>query len=144
MKRSYVWRPGIALLLIGLLSFPMISLAEDGKWTRRADMPTPRGFFSASSVDGKIYATGGWAGGAAFSVVEAYDPALDVWLKKADMPTPRSSVSTADVNGRIYAVGGWTDLLPAVPTTEEYDPAADGWGRRQICPQQESSSLSLL
>lgn len=43
-------------------------------WTRKADMPTARGFLSASAVNGKIYAIGGWMlPNVYLSTVEEYD-----------------------------------------------------------------------
>ncbi|MFQ6042248.1 MAG: hypothetical protein ACE5PV_15440 [Candidatus Poribacteria bacterium] len=46
-------------MLIGVLSFSSISLAEEDKWTKKADMPTARADMRASVVDGKIYVIGG-------------------------------------------------------------------------------------
>lgn len=45
-------------------------------WTKKTDMPTPRGWLSSSEVNGKICAIGGWNnnGTALASVVEEYDP----------------------------------------------------------------------
>jgi N-acetylneuraminic acid mutarotase len=44
------------------------------RWTRKADMPTARGFLSASAVNGKIYAIGGWMlPNVYLSTVEEYD-----------------------------------------------------------------------
>src|SRR5262249_39825818 len=36
---------------------------EQDRWTRRAPMPTPRGFLGAGAVAGKVYAVGGRVGG---------------------------------------------------------------------------------
>ena len=46
-------------------------------WTRKADMPTARGFLSAATVDGKIYVIGGIQDltAASFSTLEVFDPA---------------------------------------------------------------------
>ena len=63
-------------------------------WTRKSDMPTPRGFLSTSLVNGKIYAIGGWDGINPISTVEAYGPQTDIWTRKVDMPTPRSDLTT--------------------------------------------------
>ena len=89
------------------------------RWTRAADLPTPRSVMSSSVVDGRIYVMGG-----AFhrgptssteellravrilSVVEVYDPASGRWTRAADLATPRGWFSTSVVNGKVYAVGG--------------------------------------
>jgi hypothetical protein len=92
-------------------------------WTRKADMPTGRTYFSTSVVNGKIYAIGGLTSGIAnhVSPVEEYDPATDTWTRKADIPTARSGLTTSAVNGRIYAIGGWVGSSKVLSTVEEYD-----------------------
>ena len=106
------------------------------QWTRKADMPTPRYYFSTSVVDRKIFAIGGETqmekgefGDRALSKVEMYDPATDTWTQKADMPTPRSYLSTSVMDGKIYAMGGllYTNEQPRLETVEVYDPATDRW-----------------
>ncbi len=82
------------------ISLPSVSLAQEDKWTTKADMPTPRFALSTSVVDGKIYAIGGWISSLR-PVVEAYDPATDRWTKKADMPMPTFDHSATVVNGKI-------------------------------------------
>ena len=47
-------------------------------WTKKADMPTARGWLSTSAVNGKIYAIGGSLGGGRFiNIVEEYNPTTD-------------------------------------------------------------------
>ncbi len=91
-------------------------------WTKKADMPTPRGIFSTSVVNGKIYAIGGY-NGAFLPTVEAYDPVTNSWTRKADMPTARSNLSAGTVNGKIYAIGGLPipGFSNALSVVEEYD-----------------------
>ena len=57
-KRNFVWILAI-LMFSGLLSSAEMSLAAEGFWTKKADMPTERFGFSASVVDGRIYVIGG-------------------------------------------------------------------------------------
>jgi N-acetylneuraminic acid mutarotase len=127
MKKSQLT---YALIFI-LLTLPYISPAEEDTWTRKADMPTPRGGPASSVVNGKIYVIGGGREGP-FSTVEEYDPATDTWTRKADMPTPRAHLSTSVVNGRIYAIGGSDGAY--LSTVEEYDPAADMWVKKADMP----------
>jgi hypothetical protein len=117
-QHSRTVRALVSVLALGLAS---VSLAREGIWTQKADMPTRRYVLSSSVVDGIIYAIGGDAGSRA-SAVEAYDPVTDTWTKVADMPTARSGLATSAVNGRIYAIGGWTGGGAAISTVEEYDP----------------------
>ena len=109
------------------------------KWTEKADMPTARYVLSASSVNGKIYAIGGWAGRAkgTRSTVEEYDPVTDTWTQKANMPTARSGLSTSVVNGKIYAIGGGQPAK-VFSTMEMYDPVTDKWTRKADMPTARS------
>jgi N-acetylneuraminic acid mutarotase len=140
MKRHIVWILA-ALVAIVLLSLASISPAEAGEWTRKADMPTARDRHSASVVNGRIYAIGGWGTrwGAGFGsdAVEEYDPVNDKWKKRTPMPTLRYEFSTSAVNGRIYAIGGW-DMAKNIflSSVEEYDPAADTWTKKTDMPTE--------
>jgi len=121
---------------------------ETDTWTRKADMPTPRGSLCTAVVNGKIYAIGGvtgmaGGGGSLVSVVEEYDPVTDTWTKKsAKMPTPRSIFSISVVNGKIYAIGGEDRNMNVnnivnpcgVSTVEEYDPIKDVWTKKADMP----------
>ena len=109
MKRNIVIL-AIALILTGLLGFSSISLAQGGKWEKKADMPTARQFLSASAVNGLIYAMGGQD---AFddhlrrlATVEVYNPATDTWKKGTDMLAPRSQFATAVVDGKNLRLWG--------------------------------------
>lgn len=126
------------------------------QWTRKADMPTARSYFSTSVVDGKIFAIGGEAqmekdefGDRALSKVEMYDPETDTWERRADMPTPRSAASTSVVDGKIYAIGGeqtkkikrytgHVNKIKVLPTVEMYDPLTDTWTRKTDMPTPRS------
>ena len=112
---------------------PLAPPGEEGKWTRKADMPIARAGLSASVVNGKIYVIGGGKD-EAFSIVEEYNPATNTWARKADMPTPRFSLSTSVVNGKIYAIGGGNDPGVTLSTVEEYNPAVDTWTKKADMP----------
>jgi N-acetylneuraminic acid mutarotase len=107
-------------------------------WTRKTDIPTPRGYLSASAVNGKIYAIGGRAGTfqnpIELSTVEEYDPATDTWTKKSDLPNVRYFLSTSVVDDKVYAVGGG----PNGRATEKYDPATDTWTGKASMPTERS------
>jgi RNA polymerase sigma factor (sigma-70 family) len=111
--------------------------AEDGTWTKMADMPTARDEFSTSAVNGKIYAIGGSGNNGQISTVEEYDPVKDEWIKKTDMPAARCNESTCAVNGKIYAFGGWRNGgAIELSTTEEYDPEKDEWIEKANMPTE--------
>jgi RNA polymerase sigma factor (sigma-70 family) len=109
------------------------------KWTKKADIPTPRNRFSACVLNGKIYAIGGSPPGAdiALSSIEEYDPVTDTWTKKRDMPTARIRACTAAVNGKIYVMGG-ANIVNGQPivfsSVEKYDPIKDEWTKEKDMP----------
>ena len=125
---------------------PILSTVEEYDpvtdiWTKKADMPTARGWNSASSavVDGKIYVIGGDGGEDVdewcLPTVEEYEPATNTWTRKADMPTGRDCLATVAVEGKIYAVGGARpDANVGVKTVEMYDPSTDTWSRKADLP----------
>ncbi|MHC4173265.1 MAG: Kelch repeat-containing protein [Planctomycetota bacterium] len=132
----------ISLILLLALGLASVSLAAEGTWTQKTDMPTPRYLLSASAVNGKIYAIGGVSSEPSLeglSTVEEYDPATDTWARKADMPTARVALSTSVVSGKIYAIGGnpsvyWSGLS----IVEVYDPATDTWTPKADMPTGRS------
>ena len=98
-------------------------------WMTATDMPTPRGWLSASVVSDKIYVIGGAPSGfpinqgglASLSTVEAYDSVTDTWEKRSDMPTVRGWLSTGVVDGFIYAIGGTSNWPTPISTVEAYN-----------------------
>jgi len=96
-------------------------------WTRKADMPTGRGFAAAAVVDRKIYVYGGDSGSQ--DMLEIYDTTTDEWTSKSfkfDYPTPCKMSSAISLNGRIYLIGGsnWNRALSFVET---YYPSSNAW-----------------
>ena len=120
-----------------------------GKWTKKADMPTPRAVASTAVVDGKIYAIGGvgsWGvGSPAVPTVEVYDPTTDSWEKRADMRTRRLAFDTAVVDGKIYAISGGDGfgVGKRTPTVEVYDPVADKWEEKTNIPTPRGDSVAV-
>ncbi|MDQ1316732.1 MAG: polymerase sigma factor [Candidatus Poribacteria bacterium] len=99
------------------------------KWVKKADMPTPRMYLTASAVNRKIYAIGGGAL-VSLGTVEEYNPETDTWTKKSDMPTPNNLHSAAVVNNKIYIFGGGNGST----ITQEYDPLNDKWSKKSDMP----------
>jgi len=130
MKKTFL------LIWILILVIAPLSLAIDGPWTIKTDMPTARIYLSTNVVNGKIYAIGGASKvEVGISTVEEYDPSTDTWAAKSPMPTPRWGFATGNVNGKIYAIGG-AEGHPGSPltTVEEYDPATDTWTTKNPMP----------
>ena len=143
MKRFLGWLLGLGLVLNGLLVASSMSLAEEGEWSKRADMPFPRLFFSVSAASDLVYVIGGMLA-EPIARVDTYAPATDTWAQKADLPSARSGIMTAVVNGKIYAIGGWNNQAPALSTVEEYDPATNTFGHRKPTCQRHGCFLRLL
>jgi N-acetylneuraminic acid mutarotase len=112
------------------------------RWSRAADLPTPRHLMSSSVVGGRIYVLGGLfasvgpaspaeeilRGMRTLSVVEVYDPASGRWTKAPDLATSRGAFSTSVVNRKIYLLGGQSlgpggALDSKFPGMEVYTPA---------------------
>jgi N-acetylneuraminic acid mutarotase len=138
----------LALLAVGSLFTSPAILSDEGEWSRRADMPTIRGWFGTATVNGRIYAIGGIRP-PNITTVEEYDPQTDTWTRKADMPTKRDGLSAIALNGKIYAIGGlledWDTTGPVLPTVEEYNPATDTWTKKADMPYPRSDfSISVV
>ncbi|MHC4595708.1 MAG: Kelch repeat-containing protein [Planctomycetota bacterium] len=126
----------ISLVLVLALGLASVSMAAEGIWTRKADMPTARSC-STTAVNGKIYAIGGNrnAYSAALSTVEEYDPETNEWTTKSNMPTARMAHGACVVEGKIYVIGGGRSASGSgLSTVEEYDPVSDTWRTKSDMP----------
>jgi len=69
------------LLVCATIIFAFVTVvAQDGTWTTKRPMPTPRAHLGVGEVNGILYTVGGYnqaLPGISTSVVEAYDPATD-------------------------------------------------------------------
>jgi len=79
---------------------------QSGTWTKLVDMPTPRGSFGATFIDGRIVAVGGEEPTMVLNVVEMYDIADGKWSTLAPMPTARHAEVVATVGNTVYCIGG--------------------------------------
>jgi N-acetylneuraminic acid mutarotase len=119
---------------------PDISLLEtSGTWTTRAPMPTPRSLLKAATVNGVIYAIGGYGYAPATgdyvtrAKVEAYDVATNTWTAKKALPEPLAPNGATTINGKIYVAGGRSNdrISKALYV---YHPAANVWTRKANMP----------
>ena len=69
-------------------------------------MPTPRGSYGATFIDGRIVAVGGEEPTQVLAVVEMYDIAEDKWITLPPMPTARHAEAVAAVGNTVYCIGG--------------------------------------
>jgi hypothetical protein len=80
------------------------------QWEPRASMPTARGGCAYGVALGFLVCAGGEAGGAALSVVEAYDPVSNVWFTLPPMPVERAGTQGAMIGQRLFVPGGAATL----------------------------------
>ncbi len=96
-------------------------------WSSGPALPVPLHHTTASVVDGKLYAIGGWSDFFAtpLDVVFELDPQQGSWVTRSSMPTARGSPAAAVLDGKIYVAGGW----PSARARDfaVYDPATDEW-----------------
>lgn len=79
---------------------------QTGTWTKLVDMPTPRGSYGATFIDGRIVAVGGEEPTRVLGVAEMYDIAEGKWSTLPPMPTPRHAEAVATVGNTVYCIGG--------------------------------------
>jgi serine/threonine protein kinase/N-acetylneuraminic acid mutarotase len=79
---------------------------QSGTWTKLVDMPTPRGSYGATFIDGRILAVGGEQPTQVVGVAEMYDIADGTWSTLSPMPTPRHAEVVATVGNTVYCIGG--------------------------------------
>ncbi len=79
-------------------------------WTRKADLPSPRGGHAAATLGGHIHVAGGEDidAGEVFAEQWIYDPDADHWRPAPPIPTARHGVDSAASAGKWYVVGGGT------------------------------------
>jgi N-acetylneuraminic acid mutarotase len=77
-----------------------------GTWTKLLGMPTPRGSYGATYLDGRIVVVGGEEPTMVLNVVEMYDIATGKWSTITPMPTPRHAAAVAAVGNTVYCIGG--------------------------------------
>ncbi|OBF10736.1 serine/threonine-protein kinase [Mycobacterium sp. 852002-10029_SCH5224772] len=79
---------------------------QAGTWNTLVDMPTPRGSYGATFIDGRIVAVGGEEPTRVLGVAEMYDIADGKWATLPPLPTPRHAEAVATVGHTVYCIGG--------------------------------------
>src|SRR6266446_1604762 len=77
-----------------------------GSWSEQDSLQTARSDIGVATLNGKLYAVGGYYRVDALANVDVYDPATNTWSSKAPLPTARCCMGVGVVNGVMYAVGG--------------------------------------
>ncbi len=102
-----------------------------GRWTTRAPLPRGMNHVGVATLDGKIYAFGGFIEQNRTPVTDAYvyDPAADTWTVLPPLPSALGSIAVAPLAGKLHLVGGRgvhsvTTHLVFDPATRRYTSAA--------------------
>ena len=102
-------------------------------WDPLPPMASARSAFAATTIDGKLYAIGGFGSWplmndwAAQKTAEVFDPNIGLWTPLPSMDTGRSRLGAAAMDGKIYVIGGAdTDHAP-LATGEVFDPNTGVW-----------------
>ena len=77
-----------------------------GNWDELPDMPTARGSYGATFIDGRIVAVGGEEPTRVLATVEMYDIANGKWRTLAPVDTPVHGEVVAAVGSAVYVIGG--------------------------------------
>jgi kelch-like protein 18 len=79
-----------------------------------------------ATLNGKIYACGGYDGSSFLRSVEVFDPLLNKWSYIASMNVTRSRVALVADMDRLWAIGGY-DGMKNLSTVEMYNAETDSW-----------------
>ncbi len=110
---------------------------KDG-WVKKASMPAAKAFFSAETVNGKIYTLGGEDDNfRGLDTVEEYDIASDTWSICPSLSTKKFRRASATVDGKIYVCGGEDNnyKTPYSNVLEVYDPVNEVWTVKTPMPE---------
>lgn len=101
-------------------------------WLSVSNLPAPRLSPATASMNGKIYAIGGYADLAEDSepTVYVYDSTQPSsgWLSVNNLPFMMSDMAAVSANGKIYAIGGLVEATTVIPYVYVYDPAQPSLG----------------
>ena len=89
-------------------------------------MNLPRSHFCLQSLDGKLYAIGGYCGTCAIPHVEYFEPLANTWTEIASMNKPRMNHGCANYANKVYVVGG-KNSFGVLNSVEVLDPEQNHW-----------------
>lgn len=108
----------------------LIYRTSTNTWTHGPPMLTPRAFFAAGSIGGRIFAVGGSGGDGGddtISAVERYDGGAGAWEEVAKMRTGLGRYDAAVVGSEMCVTEGWTWPFEYSPRGGVYDAVSDTW-----------------
>ncbi|VDL97571.1 unnamed protein product [Schistocephalus solidus] len=118
-RRGHNQRPTAAVAATGgggVGTGASTTVMPSGVWRQVAPMLNRRCRHGVATLQGRIFAAGGYNGSIFLRSVEMFDPSagplepgglIGQWTELSSMKTPRSRVSLAASAGRLYAIGGF-------------------------------------
>lgn len=79
-----------------------------------------------ATLDGNLYAVGGYDSSSHLATVEKYEPQVNSWTPVASMLSRRSSAGVAVLEGALYVAGG-NDGTSCLNSVERYSTKAGAW-----------------
>ncbi|KAL5019266.1 hypothetical protein ScPMuIL_004988 [Solemya velum] len=115
------------VILRSVETFDPISL----KWSSLECLPfaISKHGLVASGNDCVYLAGGEFPDSTASSIVQCYNPNLNIWQKLGSMQVARSELGLSMLDGYMYAVGGWNGSS-RLDSIERYDPKTNSWSFR--------------
>jgi N-acetylneuraminic acid mutarotase len=109
------------------------------RWYNAAALPRGANHVAVASLEGRIYAFGGFLEQNRNPDHNAYvyDPGLNSWSPIAPLPRPRGAAAAIALEGKIHLIGGAsspTSERASVGWHEVYDPKTDSWSLRKALP----------
>ncbi|XP_053169101.1 kelch-like protein 35 isoform X2 [Hemicordylus capensis] len=96
-------------------------------WIKVAGLQKGRWRHKMASLQGKIYAVGGYDGFSRLSSVECYDAFSTTWAAVAPLPEAVSSAAVVSFLNKIYVIGGAVDDSTNTDKVQCYNPKENQW-----------------
>ncbi|XP_076065534.1 kelch-like protein 24 isoform X2 [Oratosquilla oratoria] len=116
------------------------------EWHDLAPMESPRSELGLATLDGHIYAVGGWSGTCRLNTVEKYDPRSNSWSSVADMNLAITSPAVVACQGKLFVAGGAIlEDGDGIDWAQVYNPHTNTWEElpRMMIPRSGSSAAVL-
>ncbi|KAL1194050.1 F-box protein AFR [Cardamine amara subsp. amara] len=107
----------------------VVYTALTNRWSFASPMMSPRTYFNAGNINGKIMAVGGSVDGfgEATTAVESYDPENDTWTALTKVPMVLAKYDSAVIGKTMCVTEGWAWPFMFPPTGQVYDSEEDTW-----------------
>lgn len=107
-------------------------------------MQTKRCRLGVATLNGQLYAVGGYDGNVFLKTVECFDPSTNKWTYVRPLNKKRSRVAVAATYGKLFAIGGY-DGVTNLKSVEMYDPESDTWTMvAPMCAHEGGVGVAVL